>query len=156
GPANGQPPGPNEGYGQTPGYGSSSAAVPPQAPAQIPDQSSAQSYGQPASAPQQAPQTAQYGTSSAAPQQFPGQQFQSQQFQPQQVPHHGNPQGGYPGVPAGPSLFDITFAAPTVSRFAKLAWIATIILAGVLALGGLLEAIQYFGNSSSLSSFGAS
>lgn len=80
-----------------------------------------------------------------------GQASFGQQGQP------GYPQQGYQQqVPAEPGLFDTTFAKPTTPKVAKTAYIALIVLAGVLTVTGILLAISSFSATVAMASFGSS
>src|SRR5690606_8637821 len=75
-----------------------------------------------------------------------------QGFAPQQG--FGPQQGGYPQTPAGPGLFDTTFATPNTPKIAKPAFIAVIVFAGALVLYGLFAAISSFSVAASMTNYG--
>jgi hypothetical protein len=106
-------------------------------------QASQAAYGQAGQAPGQADQ---YGQAGGYGQQQPQQPVPAQQPGQYGQPDFGGQYGGapYPTAPGGPGLFDTEFATPSTLKTAKLAYIAIIILAIVLAVGGLFNAIGQF------------
>ncbi|TDE89645.1 DUF4282 domain-containing protein [Occultella glacieicola] len=101
-------------------------------------------YGQPAGYPQHGQQPGQPAQQGQYGQEGPHGQ-QGQYGQPGQQGFGGQYGGApYPTAPGGPGLFDTEFAQPSTLKTAKLAYIAIIVLAGVLAVGGLFNAIGQF------------
>ncbi len=113
-----------------------------------PPQQQPSPFGQPQQQPQQPPQGYGQQPPQGYGQQQPfGQASFGQQSQPG-YPQQGQ-QGYQPQAPSEPGLFDTTFAKPLTPKLAKTAYLAVMILAGVLALFGLLGAIQYFASAAS-------
>ena len=85
--------------------------------------------------------------------------FRQASQQPYGGPQAGGPQYGAPryGAPAsGGGLFDTNLRTLITPRLAKTANLAIIILAGVIALAGLLEAISILSSAAAFGGFGGS